>query len=157
MKGNPIFYRRNYKYQLSRDVEEDLNLWLPFPRLEYDVLNDFVRLTLNGFMLLRFGYCWDGASGPTLDDHTNMRGGLLHDGGYQLMREGLLSMSYRPYFDKILELVCKDDGMPDFRAWYYYEGVHHFAEKCASKGYDPYPEKVAPHGTIERPDAPKGE
>jgi hypothetical protein len=144
MKGPLLYYRGGYKYQLSRDFEIDLNLFAPFPKLDSDVMNDFTYLSKDGLMRLRFGYAWDGCSGPTRDDKTNMRNGLIHDGGYQLMREGLIPLSYRPYFDKLLELVGIDDGMPEARAWLYREGVEHFAEKCAAKEYDPYPEQFAP-------------
>ena len=155
MKGNSIYYRRQYKYQLSRDVEFDLNLWAPFPKLESDVMNDFIYLSKDGLMKFRFSYAWDGCSGPTWDDHTNMRTGLIHDGGSQLIREGLIPESYRQYFDDMLMLVGLDDDMIAFRAWYYREGVEHSSGDYAKKGYDPYPECVAPHGEIDRPDGPK--
>lgn len=145
MKGEPIHYRQNYKYQLTRDWEIDLNLFLPFPPMEYVSLNDFVILETNGLMKFRFAYAWDGCSGPTIDDETNMRTGLIHDGGCQLIREGLLPESYRAYFDKLLELVGLDDGMVDIRALYYRKGVELSNGDYAKKGYCPYPEQTAPN------------
>lgn len=155
MTGNPIYYHKNYKYQLSRDWEIDLNQFIPFPRMEYDVLNDFAHLTLDGILKLAFAYAWDGCSGPTVDDATNMRGGLTHDGLCQLMREGLLPQTYLEYANRILQEICKADGMNSFRAWYYYQGVHLFGTKAARTGEQPYPEQCSPCGDTNRPDCPK--
>ena len=57
------------------------------------------------------GYCWDGASGPTVDDETNMLGALIHDALYQLMREGKLSRKYRKRADELLRDTCIADGI----------------------------------------------
>ena len=68
-------------------------------------------------------YAWDGASGPTIDDKTNMRASLFHDALYQLMREGHLDKSYRKYADQLFRQMCLEAGMGKFRAWYYYTSV----------------------------------
>jgi hypothetical protein len=144
MKGDPIYYQGGYKYRMTRPGSINLNLFRPFPRLRTDIATEYITLTKDGILGWAKNYAWDGCSGPTFDDDSNMRGGAWHDMGYQLMRDGLLPLSYRGYFDDILRLVCLDDGMQDFRAWYYHESVEHFAEKCATPGYDPYPELSAP-------------
>lgn len=144
MIGEPIFYQGGYKYRMKRAGSIDLNLFKPFPRLPHNIVTPYVTLSKDGLLWWREGYAWDGCSGPTIDDRTNMRGGAFHDMLYQLMREGLLPMFYRAYADDILRLVCIADGMDDFRGWYYRAGVDLFAEKCATPGYEPYPELEAP-------------
>lgn len=144
MKGDPIYFRKGYKYQLSRDWMVDLNLFIPFPGIKSDIVTDYIVLTTTGLMYFKRSYAWDGCSGPTHDDKTNQRGGLTHDGGYQLIRLGLLSPAWKTYFDDIIRAICLDDGMNAFRAWYYHAGVDLFGGKAATPGYEPYPELEAP-------------
>ncbi len=61
-----------------------------------------------------------------------MRGSLVHDGLYQLMRDGLLDHEkYRKDDDDLLRVVCKEDGMSSFRAWYVYRSVRIFGGSSA--------------------------
>lgn len=158
MIGEPIYYRRNCKYSISRQWEGDLNLWKPFPKMEYDVLSDFAYLSKDGLLKIYFAFPSDGPSGPTWDDPTNLRTAFIHDALCKFIREGLLPESYRPYVDELLELIGIDDGMSCGRAELYHFGVVELSDGTyAKKGYEPYPEQVAPYGPIERPDYPKGE
>lgn len=134
-----IYYRAGYKYQLVKDYSQQLDLRLPA-----DIITEYISLSKSGLLTMFKGYAWDGCSGPTYDDKTNMRGGLLHDGGYQLMRLGLLSQEYRGFFDRLLKSTCLEDGMWKIRAWYYFEGVDHFAKSSAKLGSNPYPVLIAP-------------
>jgi hypothetical protein len=84
-------------------------------------------------MTIEASYAWDGSSGPTLDGSTNMRGSLVHDAGYQLMREGLLPEDYKPKFDEEFRRICIEDGMPHLRANIYFEGVHLFGGSYAKR------------------------
>ena len=50
-----------------------------------------------------------------------MRGPLVHDALYQLMRlEELDYKTDRKYADQLLKKICRGDGMSAFRAWYVY-------------------------------------
>ena len=138
-KPGKIYYRAGYKYQLVKDYSIQLDLRLP-----EDIVTEYITLTKSGLLTMFRGYAWDGCSGPTYDDKTNMRGGLVHDGGYQLMRLGLLSQEYKGFFDRLLKSVCLEDGMWKIRAWYYFEGVDHFAKYAAKQGSNPYPTLTAP-------------
>jgi hypothetical protein len=134
-----IYYRAGYKYQLVKDYLIQLDLRLP-----EDIVTEYITLTKSGLLTMFRGYAWDGCSGPTYDDKTNMRGGLVHDGGYQLMRLSLLSQEYKGFFDRLLRSICLEDGMWRIRAWYYFEGVDHFAKYAAKQGGNPYPILTAP-------------
>lgn len=87
----------------------------------------YVCLWLSGRLFVFPHYMWDGPSGPTRDDETNMRGSLIHDALYQLMREGLLDRKYRECADQLFKKICLEDGMRKFRAWCWYHGVRIFA------------------------------
>lgn len=129
-------YRRltGYKYQLTADTGCDTVL-----RCGDAVGNDFVHLTGEGRLTIRRGYAWDGPSGPTLDTRSFMRGSLVHDALYQLMREGLLDGTFREPADRLLQKLCLDDGMPAWRAAYVYRMVRWFGGRSAAPRTDAGP------------------
>lgn len=142
MKGDKIKYKGGYKYQLSEDyilrandpVYKTIAAYLKEKKLiltdatvaiipDKPIVTQFLELDMQGNFLWRGGYAWDGASGPTVDTLSIMRGSLVHDGGYQLLREGLISMRYRLIFDCLLRYILIEDGAFKVRAWYWYIGV----------------------------------
>jgi hypothetical protein len=116
-----IKYQKGYKYQLSEDycIQTDVRGFMIDRR--------FILLLPDGYLRVRHGYAWDGASGPTWDTKSTMRGSLVHDVGYQLMRECLLPNKYRPYFDTLFHIILQQDGMNRIRAWIWYKAVSTFA------------------------------
>jgi hypothetical protein len=76
-------------------------------------------------LIIRVGYCWDGPSGPTIDDETNIRASLVHDALYQALKERLIPYSFgnRRVSDKIFRSILKADGMGFVRRTYYFFGV----------------------------------
>ena len=61
-----------------------------------------------------------------------MRGSLVHDALYQLMRlEELDYKTDRKYADQLLKNICREDGMSAFRAWYVHRLVRAFGEGAA--------------------------
>ena len=84
------------------------------------------------------GYMWDGPSGPMRDTPTAMRGSLVHDAFYQLLRMGLLD--YDPckrQADELFQRICIADGMGRFRAWYALRGLRFGRPKEPEKGDTP--------------------
>ena len=68
--------------------------------------------------------------------HTKdfMRGSLVHDALYQLMRDGQLDAGeWRKQADKELRRLCREDGMNPLRAAWVYAAVQLFARKAASR------------------------
>ena len=113
-----IHYRDGYKYQLARDYVVQIAL---FPRAT--IRGPYIGLTVDGQLAIKMGYAWDGPSGPTIDTLNFMRGSLVHDALYQLIREGRLPISARLDADEILRRICIEDGMSRLRAWWVYQGV----------------------------------
>ncbi len=128
MKGDKIYYKKGYKYQLYETYTVFINIVLPDP-----IITDYVQLK-DGYLIISKGYAWDGASGPTIDTKSSMRGALVHDALYQLMRLGLLPISYRPKADDLLHDICVEDGMWHFRAEGWEEAVSLFAAGAARYG-----------------------
>lgn len=115
-----MFYkkRRAYKYNLHSDVEFETGLSVENPT---DL--GFLAIDATGKLTIRKGYSWDGPSGPAIDTRDFMRGSLIHDALYQLMRERVLPQSARKRADEILRDICIQDGMSEVRAWWVYNAV----------------------------------
>lgn len=114
-------YRKlnGYKYDTQADEHLDIDIY-------ENAHNDYISLD-HGHLIIKKGYAWDGASGPAIDDKTNMMASLVHDALYQLMREGLIERTHRKYIDKLFREICLKNGMSKFRAWYYYQAVRIFS------------------------------
>jgi len=116
-----------YKYQLVDDYEIQLDIKPPS-----DCVFEYLSLSMAGVLVMRKAYAWDGPSGPTIDTRNFMRGSLVHDALYQLMRLGALDYKiHRKRADEILRDVCREDGMSKFRSWYVYRAVQLFGEENA--------------------------
>jgi len=116
-----IAFRDGYKYQLvdAYCVATDLRPTAPID-------TRWITLALDGTLTIREGYAWDGPSGPTVDSSCFMRGSLAHDAIYQLIREGALDASWKDTADRMLQRMCREDGMTRLRAWWVYQGVARF-------------------------------
>lgn len=123
-----IHYRKGYKYQSAESFICHVNI---FP--DFDIITEFIQLRTDGTLFIRKGYAWDGASGPTYDDRYNMRGSLVHDALYQLIRHGLIRIENREVVDEEFYLIIIEDGMNSFRAWYYWKAVGLFGNSSADK------------------------
>ena len=103
---------RGYKYLLVADE-----------RLRVDIhrriSHKHIRLNFDGDLTIKQGYAWDGSTIPfkkwfkwlwDADKYCKIAS-LVHDALCQLMREGLLSKTYKPYIDKLYRNTCIRDGM----------------------------------------------
>ena len=110
---------KNYKYQLMRDYVVRIPI-----KPAGSVNTKFIKLTKTGKLTIKDRYAWDGPSGPTIDTRNFMRGSLVHDALYQLMREGHLDYRKdRKAADQLLRDICIQDGMSGLRAKYVYDGL----------------------------------
>lgn len=118
---NGILYSKidGYKYRL--DVPYNLQT-----DIKILIASEYVVLFESGMLNIRRGYCWDGASGPTIDTEDSMRASLIHDALYQLIRDYGLPRKYKGYADRLFYKLCLADGMPKWRAWLWYQAVRLF-------------------------------
>jgi len=123
-----IYYKKRfkYKYNLHHDYEFKADIKVKEP---CDL--GYVKIDANGTLLIRDGYAWDGPSGPTIDTKNFMRGSLVHDALYQLIREGKIQPDQRKRADEILRQICIDSGMSGIRAWWVFWGVYLFGKGAA--------------------------
>jgi len=127
-----ISYKARYKYQLINSYVVQIDIKPAAP-----IDTEYLALTTDGVLTVKEGYAWDGPSGPTIDTLNFMRGSLVHDGLYQLMRErNLDEEKYREPADRLLQKLCIEDGMSSLRAWGVYQGVHFFGEPAADPAND---------------------
>ena len=126
------------------EIEHDVfkyRVIMPFSTMTrikgYEIKHKFFTLYPGGTLVIHKKYCCDGASGPTMDDDSNIHAGFAHDALYQMLRIGKLSeresdfdrnrkLSDLTFYDQL-----KNDGMGWFRRWYYYRGVRAFGKKHA--------------------------
>ena len=137
MSKRIYYFEGGYKYQLALDYALQTRIIPPSP-----IHHDYFMLDMSGYLVIRKGYAWDGASGPTIDTSDSMRGALVHDVLYQMIGHKLLPVSYREQVDYLFYDILREDGMMDFRAWAWLRAVRAFGHDPATA--DEKPMKVAP-------------
>lgn len=119
-----VSYRSGFKYQLVRDYSLQTSI-----NPERAAAIDFAVIGPGGLLLIKKGYAWDGPSGPVPDIPEAMRGSLVHDALYELIRIGGLDHTFKKDADALLCSICMEDGMPPFWAKVILEGVAFFGER----------------------------
>lgn len=114
--------RKKYKYNLHSDYNCATGIVLTAV-----IESGLLKMTEDGELTISKGYAWDGPSGPAIDTKNFMRGSLVHDALYQLMRAGLLSQEVRKKSDLLMLKICREAGMSRFRSRYLYWGVRLFS------------------------------
>ncbi len=110
-------YTAGYKYQLAGDEWTFIDI-----HPHEDLVAGRVTLCANGWLHITAGYAWDGAS-CAVDTQSFMRGSLIHDALYELMRKGKLPASCKSRADEVLVEICKADGMSSMRCWWVLKGL----------------------------------
>ncbi len=154
-----IHFKGGYKYRLVKPFTIDTPIK---PLLVKPIDTEYIKLSIDGRLEIIRGYNWDGPSGPPKKLAQAplgigwvyrkwflsqfMRGSLVHDALYQLMREGYLlggNSEQRKAIDRLLQQHCLEDGMTRIRAWWIYKGVHWGARK-SSTAYNIRKVQIAP-------------
>ena len=128
-----IYYYAGFKYRLSRPFTFMVGIY------GFEGGNEWLQITSDGWLEVRPGYAWDGASGPTKDTSSVMRAALVHDCLYQLIRLGVLPESSRPTADYLLRDIMDEDSPKgsgpigklkeswnDVRGWFWWRSVRQF-------------------------------
>lgn len=131
-RSNYIKYTAGYKYQLWEEYRTILDPKM-FDLKEFPEVNNlpFISLQKDGKLVIKKGYAWDGPSGITYDTATFMRGSLVHDALYQLMRWNRLPLSCRKGADDLLKIMSLKDGMWGMRASWVHKALRKGGRKAA--------------------------
>lgn len=127
MTTNHIAYEEGYKYQLYADC------LLMTPIRGFHCQVPFAELHPDGSLILRKGFAWDGASGPTFDSKSSFRGSAGHDVLFDMLRRNLLP--HDPCFhlaNVFLREQCIRDGMWKWRANMWFRAVEKFGNAHAA-------------------------
>ena len=125
-------YRSGYKYKLTETYSVKIGI-----TPSQDILTDYISLTTDGLLTVFVNYAWDGPSGLTFDTKNFMRGSLVHDALYQLIRLGYLDIGIKDLADKELVKICREDGMNKIYSYIVYK----FVERFGNFSLDPSIEK----------------
>ena len=125
-----IAYRAGYRYQLHEAYCVQIPIRPPEP-----IFHEYITLATDGRLCISSGYCWDGSSGA-LDTNSAMRGSLLHDAGYQLLRLELLPEDTREAWDALYRDICLEDGMWPIRALLHFDALRLFGQPAADPKND---------------------
>ena len=105
MISKQLKYSSGYKFQLNSDVVVQTTL-----RPEQQcVIQGYVFLDTDGLLYIYRGYAWNGCTNAP-DTDSNFLAGLVHDALYQLIQEGILEQSFKPYADMMLRDVMIECG-----------------------------------------------
>ena len=111
---------RGYKYTVAETTSVDVPLFRTA-----SLANSHFSLR-GGRLMVRAGYAWDGASGPTWDTEETMTPSLVHDVLYQAIREGLIPASRRFDADLTFYRLMRERTAGfwgHLRAFYFFAGV----------------------------------
>ena len=126
-----IYYKDNGGHQIYYEY----SLYIPLTPASILTENDgWVTLYPDGRLTFLAYYAWNGPSVPPFVkiNKDSMRPSLIHDGLYQLMRQGKLDRKrYRLWVDKLFRGHLLEDGMSKIRAALWYKAVRLFASKSA--------------------------
>lgn len=121
-------YISGFKYQ----VVEDFVLKIDFYPKK-DLHDEFCILYKDGTLLIKKGFAWDGASGPTIDTVNSMIPSIVHDALYRMIRHGLLDIKDKDKSDLIFHDLLIKYGMNKIRAKYWYLGVKYYGKDSCTK------------------------
>ena len=114
-------YKEGYEYQLAETYVYETGIFS-----NNGGGNDWVYIEPSGRLTILKGYAWDGPSGPALHTKDFLRGSLVHDALYQLIRTGVLYEQDQEKADLILKAIVLEDGMNKLRAWWVHTAVKNF-------------------------------
>ena len=98
-----------YKYELTKTFR----IFVKVKPKQLLVIPGYIELHTDGLLVIYKGYRWDGPSFLTFDWPAHvMEDSLVHDSLYQLMREELLDIKYRPQADEILRDMMIANARP---------------------------------------------
>jgi len=111
-------YITGMKYSLSESFS------VQTPVKNHHIEDKFFILMPDGLLHVHPGFCWDGASGPTIDTQSCIAASLVHDVFCICMRDGRISYDdWQDTINLFFKEMCIANGMPPWRAAIWHIGV----------------------------------
>ncbi len=127
MVDDHIEYISGFKHQLNKDFHIETLI-----RPLYSIETPFVCIDVDGNLLVKRGFAWNGTSGPIWDTAKNLRASAAHDALYRLMRQGYLSFEQdREIADRLFQSMMKADGVWGWLAKIRYKALELFGASSA--------------------------
>ena len=113
-----VYYKDGYRFQTTRWVVVKTAI-----RPGRLICTSWLVLLPDGWLLVRPGYAWDGASGPAINTENWRLPSLVHDALCQLVGAGLLGIEWEPAIHDEMHRLLRKKRMNAVRAWYSREAV----------------------------------
>ena len=126
-EARKVKYKEGYKYQLYKNEVTQTYIRPPSP-----IVTEYITLMPDGLLIIKKGYAWDGASGPTINTKSLRTPSLIHDALYQLLRERQLVQAWRKDADNEFIRLCAARGVWKIRRWWLLKGLRIFGAKHAN-------------------------
>ena len=99
--------------------------YFPTSYKDCEYFGSHFSITKDGMIYVWEGYCFDGASGPTIDTDNSFEAACFHDIMYALIRMGVIPNTYwnRRKADLMFYKALRKDGMSWLRANAWFVGV----------------------------------
>lgn len=82
-------------------------------------------------IVIKKGYAWDGASGPTFDTYGSLQPSLIHDALYQCIRLGYVTEASRKEVDRLFLHMLERGGMGWLRRRIWHRAVRLLGRRAA--------------------------
>lgn len=115
--------RGDWKYKYTDKV---IGFQFPNNIFENKIIQETFNIDADKSIIYLCGkFLWNGASGVK-DTKYNIIPSMLHDLGYQLIRNKVIPYKFKGYFDKQFVDLCKLLGASSFTCWKYKIGLRLF-------------------------------
>lgn len=126
------YLKRNWKYETAEEWVFQLNF-----TVAENISTDFISLTTDGRLFLAKHFCWDGASGPTLDTPASIAPSAAHDALYQLIRKGFLPPDFIDVANREFLRLLEENGMWWWRRKLWFMAVEEYGKSYLNLGDEP--------------------
>jgi hypothetical protein len=130
LKNDLTFWSRSkylyYKEYAGAKVTQDYFRFQMHVAPDKAIKLDWVEIDTKGRVTLKPYFVYDGASGPTIDTLSSVRGVCAHDTIYRMIRLRYLPESFKQVADSLMYDFLIEDGMFQPRAFAWLQGVKLF-------------------------------
>lgn len=129
VESTHLHFIDGFKYQVVNEFVIIIKDFKP----SCNIIDEFCEFYTDGTLVIKRGFAWDGASGPTFDTKNSFIPSIVHDVFYRFIRKGFLDISVKTIADDIFYKMLRANGMCFIKAFMWYLGVHFFGKKSCTE------------------------